>query len=114
MNGLADCESHVRCVGRRWTGDLQERKGGVTLQIDGEQPFALHLLDDERIAMEGKRCDGVLIAPTWPFSSVEWSRIRGGSFPTARSIRAPGAIVIPVAVDVDGEELGFPPPVRSS
>jgi hypothetical protein len=64
MNGLADCASRVRCEGRRWTGDLQERKGGVTLQVDGDRPFALHLLDDARIAMAGKRCDGVLIAET--------------------------------------------------
>lgn len=60
MKTLAECPNNVTKKSR-WVGTLTDTSG-LALEVSGDSPFALHLLDTDALIASGKRCDGVLVA----------------------------------------------------
>jgi hypothetical protein len=61
MRALSDCPTHVVNDSAVWRGTLEEPKNGMVLELSADRPFALCLLDGDRLIPTGRRPDGVLI-----------------------------------------------------
>lgn len=81
MKTLAACPVDVACTGNTWRGTLREKKGGLTLDVTGSAPFALHLLDDVTLIPTGERSDGVLVTEEPPDGLACFIELKGAIDP---------------------------------